>query len=439
MLAERGHPRVARHGRRIGPRRTPRAAPRAALSAALLGALLGGLLGATSGCTGTTRAPTTASAPAGPRAATSVAPSVAPSGAPPDAPPVAAPVAMAAPTRHALAGPFTPNGGVAWTVELPEGSPPGDTSELSVRSTLVLLEDGRELGPPHASHELIRTAGAGRYCHWGTTLYFSASDDSDPNTNGRQYGYELRAPAAGDEPAAATRIAREIAAGAHTHGQRVQAALAFVHAYSEHRIDEEHDTWAFDTPRVLGEMWDLHTGGTADKPPLSCGPRAYAMQAVLHELGITSRPVQVFSSRGEQVAAHRFLEVLDADTGQWECWDPDQAVSYVDARTLERVGAKRFVLHGPERVVPRRGNRAGWDALELRWLADHDFAAVAFEAFDRSVALRDPVILFDPSRFDPDRVLADGDTFRAWAQRMFGTCRLVAVADAGTYGDAGMR
>lgn len=33
-------------------------------------------------------------------------------------------------------------------------------------------------------------AGAGRYSHWGRTLYFSASDNSDPNKNGRCYEIE---------------------------------------------------------------------------------------------------------------------------------------------------------------------------------------------------------------------------------------------------------
>lgn len=56
------------------------------------------------------------------------------------------------------------------------------------RSTCLLLEDGQPLPHPHAPHKLIRETGKGHYSHWTpTTLYFSASDSSDPRTNGRKY------------------------------------------------------------------------------------------------------------------------------------------------------------------------------------------------------------------------------------------------------------
>ncbi|MEQ8852641.1 transglutaminase-like domain-containing protein [Gimesia sp.] len=56
------------------------------------------------------------------------------------------------------------------------------------RSTCILLEDGQPLPHPHALHKLIRETGKGHYSHWTpTTLYFSASDSSDPRTNGRKY------------------------------------------------------------------------------------------------------------------------------------------------------------------------------------------------------------------------------------------------------------
>lgn len=58
-------------------------------------------------------------------------------------------------------------------------------------STLVLLEDGRPLGPAHATHESIRAGGAGRYSHWGNGLWFSTPDGSDPRTNGRIYRAEF--------------------------------------------------------------------------------------------------------------------------------------------------------------------------------------------------------------------------------------------------------
>lgn len=55
-------------------------------------------------------------------------------------------------------------------------------------SKCVLLEDGKPLPHPHARHKLIREQGRGHYSHWtSSTIYFSASDSSDPRTNGKKY------------------------------------------------------------------------------------------------------------------------------------------------------------------------------------------------------------------------------------------------------------
>ncbi len=54
-------------------------------------------------------------------------------------------------------------------------------------SSLVLLENGHLLGPAHVLHQEIRDLGAGRYSHWQDTVRFSASDGSDPRSNGRRY------------------------------------------------------------------------------------------------------------------------------------------------------------------------------------------------------------------------------------------------------------
>lgn len=59
-------------------------------------------------------------------------------------------------------------------------------------SRLVLLEDGKQLGPGHSGHRDIEDLGKGRYSHWSDDtgfeyLYFSTSDNSDPRTNDRVY------------------------------------------------------------------------------------------------------------------------------------------------------------------------------------------------------------------------------------------------------------
>ena len=63
-----------------------------------------------------------------------------------------------------------------------------DGKVLTSGSECILLEDGRPLSSPHANHEEIRKIGKGRYNHWTETMIlFSASDNTDPRTNGRRY------------------------------------------------------------------------------------------------------------------------------------------------------------------------------------------------------------------------------------------------------------
>ncbi len=64
---------------------------------------------------------------------------------------------------------------------------PGDTMENPAQSRFQLLENGVALGPAHSLHQRVRDTGAGSYSHWRDSLYFSASDNSDPNFNGKRY------------------------------------------------------------------------------------------------------------------------------------------------------------------------------------------------------------------------------------------------------------
>jgi predicted O-methyltransferase YrrM len=77
--------------------------------------------------------------------------------------------------------------GLAWRADVPQLAETADTESNAVRSQLALFEDDNLLGPPHSSHDLIRTAGGGCYSHWGEQIYFSTSDGTDPCHNGRKY------------------------------------------------------------------------------------------------------------------------------------------------------------------------------------------------------------------------------------------------------------
>ena len=103
------------------------------------------------------------------------------------------------PTLRADVSPdrIRPFANLPYTVPVPTpGFPyvvPGDSLARLERSRLVLYENGTRLGPAHARHDLIRDVGQGAYSHWGRTLIFSASDNTDPRTNGRRYSLEVTA------------------------------------------------------------------------------------------------------------------------------------------------------------------------------------------------------------------------------------------------------
>ena len=70
-----------------------------------------------------------------------------------------------------------------------------DTPSAATVSDLHIFENGRELGPAHSVHADIENLGNGRFSYWGGSagtamnLFFSASDNSNPLTNGRTYTY----------------------------------------------------------------------------------------------------------------------------------------------------------------------------------------------------------------------------------------------------------
>lgn len=94
-----------------------------------------------------------------------------------------------------LAPPYLNDGGLAWMSklytcdELSAVKDQADDLDSPMRSRLALFEDGVPLGPAHSLHALIRSKGGGLYSHWHAhhALRFSALDNSDPNTNQREY------------------------------------------------------------------------------------------------------------------------------------------------------------------------------------------------------------------------------------------------------------
>jgi hypothetical protein len=88
-----------------------------------------------------------------------------------------------------LSGPFRKLDETAYQALVPKLDGLADFDPRPVRSTIVLLEDGHALGPPHTRSKVVN----GSYSHWrGAGIIFSASDNSDPNSNGRTYSATWR-------------------------------------------------------------------------------------------------------------------------------------------------------------------------------------------------------------------------------------------------------
>ena len=73
--------------------------------------------------------------------------------------------------------------GVCFIAPLPERL----ISDAEGASRITVYENGTPLPHARALHDDIRRLGGGRYSHWGSNLFFSTTDNSDPRTNGRTY------------------------------------------------------------------------------------------------------------------------------------------------------------------------------------------------------------------------------------------------------------
>lgn len=92
--------------------------------------------------------------------------------------------------RIKLSGPYLHVGGNSWLANLGEWAELADDVEWH-ESPIMLYEDCVKLDQPHARHSEIETIGKGRYSCWKNVVYFSTSDNSDPNANGRVYTLKI--------------------------------------------------------------------------------------------------------------------------------------------------------------------------------------------------------------------------------------------------------
>jgi hypothetical protein len=89
-----------------------------------------------------------------------------------------------------LKPPFRPAEGSKFAVVAPADgmNDLSDAPNAPERSPFVIYENDKKLGPAHSSYNAVATVGKGQFIHWiNNGFIFTASDNSDPNTNGRTY------------------------------------------------------------------------------------------------------------------------------------------------------------------------------------------------------------------------------------------------------------
>jgi hypothetical protein len=119
-----------------------------------------------------------------------------------------------------LVPPFRHERPFGWLARLPgELMWAADSNDRPRKSPLELSENAsRKLGPAHSAHAEVRERGLGRYSVWDDGwLYFSSSDNTDPNQNGRSYRLDL--------PSEDVRIALERIAEVDEAKERVIEAI----------------------------------------------------------------------------------------------------------------------------------------------------------------------------------------------------------------------
>jgi len=96
---------------------------------------------------------------------------------------------LASRTTSPLPGPYRQVDTLVWLASPPCVAPSDDHRWLCSR--LRLREDTLQLPYAHAPYEALRRFGSGRYLHKNDGVYFSTTDNTDPNRNGRGYTFYL--------------------------------------------------------------------------------------------------------------------------------------------------------------------------------------------------------------------------------------------------------
>ena len=203
--------------------------------------------------------------------------------------------------------------------------------------------------------------------------------------------------------------------------ERIDFIRNFVYENSINLIDDEHDKYALNTQKVLNMLYNFYKTGN-NPPHLSCGPRALAMKAILDNLSIENRIVNIFCDDFDSIQSHTLLEVFISDENRWEVQDPGYNIFFMDSNSLERLSSANLLFGSMKNVIVCSNNKSsGWEKL-------YDFENVNknnyFEAvmYDNSKENKKSVILVNTNRFSVSKIFEKngGMNFIQYANKHYG-------------------
>jgi predicted O-methyltransferase YrrM len=193
-----------------------------------------------------------------------------------------------------LRGPFALNKDHCWTVHLPELRHLADSPDNPRRSPLILYENGVPFLEAHEPHEYIRAEGGGFFSHWQDSLFFSTSDNSDPNTNGRRYNYTVF-PESRRVPTRVRSDSGQASSSPEVNGSPGQPYLLRRWPRLWYRIEEMRATYLH--PRISEEFFRLYLSEREEHPRYQSLSLATKI-SMLHEEVLMLLRLFVIASRG---------------------------------------------------------------------------------------------------------------------------------------------
>jgi len=204
----------------------------------------------------------------------------------------------------------------------------------------------------------------------------------------------------------------------HSETERIDFIRDWVYRNSIHKIDAEHEEYAFDSSRVLFMLWHSYLT-SKDYPHLSCGPRTYAMKAILDDLGISNRIIGIFADDYFGIKGHTFLEAFDRQTRNWEVEDPDFDISYIDIHNRKRLPAADLIWDDLNSVIPVSPTKEGWEQNHVSLLKRDYLGAMIFDNLWEETK---SVILINLDRFPADKFFQENEvtSFCEFACKRYG-------------------